>query len=231
MMPAAGAAPVIAIDGPTASGKGTVAAAVAGRLGFGLLDSGALYRMVALAALRSGTRLDDASALAGLAGRLQARFDHGRCLIDGLDATEAIRDEAVGEAASRLSVFPEVRAALLAAQRAFLRPPGLVADGRDMGTVVFPEALVKVFLTASVEARAERRHKQLIEKGISAKLPDLLQKLRERDERDTHRPVAPLRPAQGALMLDSTELSIEETIERVVAEYRRMAGSADSAGS
>lgn len=231
MTPAAGAAPVITIDGPTASGKGTVAAAVAGRLGFGLLDSGALYRMVALAALRSGTRLDDSGALAGLAGRLQARFDHGRCLIDGLDATEAIRDEAVGEAASRLSVFPEVRAALLAAQRAFRRPPGLVADGRDMGTVVFPDALVKVFLTASVEARAERRHKQLIEKGISAMLPDLLQRLRERDERDTHRPVAPLRPAQGALMLDSTELSIEETIERVVAEYRRVAESADFAGS
>jgi cytidylate kinase len=212
--------PMIAIDGPTASGKGTVAQRVAQALGWHLLDSGALYRLCALAALRGGVDLDDTVALAALAGALPVRFVAGGVQLDGDDVTAAIRDEAVGNAASRIAVQPALRTALLGLQRGFRRPPGLVADGRDMGTVVFPDATLKVFLTASVESRAQRRYKQLIEKGFSANLPDLLRDLEERDERDAKRAVAPLRPAEGAVVIDSTHLDIDRTVAEVLGVYR-----------
>jgi cytidylate kinase len=210
-------APVLTIDGPTASGKGTIAQKVAGVLGFHYLDSGALYRLTALAALRAGVAFDDAPALAALAAGLPVSFGaDGGVRLGGEDVTDAIRAEAVGNGASRLAVHPGVRAALLGLQRGFRRPPGLVADGRDMGTVVFPDARLKVFLTATAESRAERRYKQLIEKGISANLPGLLQDLRERDARDASRAVAPLAPAEGALVLDSTGLDVEQTVRQVL---------------
>lgn len=212
--------PVIAIDGPTASGKGTVAVRVAAALGFHYLDSGALYRLVALAALESGVRDDDAEGLARLAERLQPRFVDGRVEVDGRDVTEAIRTEEVSRLASRIAVHPPVRAALMKLQRSFRRPPGLVADGRDMGTVVFPDAQLKVYLTASVEVRADRRYKQLIEKGFAANMRDLLADLRARDERDTHRATAPLKPAEDAYRLDSSALSVDEVVERILAWYR-----------
>jgi cytidylate kinase len=209
--------PVIALDGPTASGKGTIAQRVAAALGWHYLDSGALYRLTALSAIDHDLRFDDAPRLAELAAALPAGFTaDARILLAGEDVTDAIRGEAVGNGASRLAVHPEVRDALLALQRGFRRPPGLVADGRDMGTVVFPDAELKVFLTASAESRAGRRHKQLIEKGISASLLTLLQELRERDARDTSRPVAPLVPAQDAHVLDSTALTVDETVARVL---------------
>jgi cytidylate kinase len=216
-------APVIAVDGPTASGKGTVAQQVAAALGWHYLDSGSLYRMVALAALRAGVDLDDGDALAALADRLSPRFEAGRILVGGEDVADAIRAEAVGNAASRAAAQPRLRAALLALQRRARRAPGLVADGRDMGTVVFPEAILKVYLTASVEARAARRYKQLIEKGFSAKLSDLSRDLAERDARDMQRAEAPLKPAEGALVLDSTQLTIDETVAAVLEAYRRRA--------
>ncbi|MBX3613342.1 MAG: (d)CMP kinase [Burkholderiaceae bacterium] len=215
--------PLIAIDGPTASGKGTVAQRVAQVLGWAYLDSGALYRLCALAALRAGVDLDDEAGLAALAAALPARFVDGRIELDGHDVTEAIRDEAVGNAASRIAVLPALRASLLGLQRSFRRPPGLVADGRDMGTVVFPDATLKVFLTATAESRAERRHKQLIEKGFSANLADLLRDLQQRDERDANRAVAPLRPAEGAVVIDSTHLDIDQTVAQVLRAYRRPA--------
>lgn len=210
-------APVLAIDGPTASGKGTVAQRVARALGWHYLDSGALYRLTALAASRAGVALDDEPALAALAAGLPVRFDaDGSIRLGAEDVTDAIRTEPIGNGASRLAVHPGVRAALLGLQRGFRRPPGLVADGRDMGTVVFPDARLKVFLTASAESRAERRHKQLIEKGISATIPGLLQDLRDRDARDASRSLAPLVPAQGAYVLDSTGMSVEETVAAVL---------------
>jgi cytidylate kinase len=215
--------PLIAIDGPTASGKGTVAQRVAQVLGWAYLDSGALYRLCALAALRAGVDLDDEAGLAALAAALPARFVDGRIELDGHDVTEAIRDEAVGNAASRIAVLPALRASLLGLQRSFRRPPGLVADGRDMGTVVFPDATLKVFLTATAESRAERRHKQLIEKGFSANLADLLRDLQQRDERDANRAVAPLRPAEGAVVIDSTHLDIDQTVAQVLKAYRHCA--------
>ena len=215
------APPVIAIDGPTASGKGTIAQRVADALGWHYLDSGALYRIAALRALRAGTPLDDAQALAALARALAPHFAQGRILVDGQDVADAIRAEAVGSAASRIAVHPALRAALVDLQRSFRRPPGLVADGRDMGTAIFPDAALKVFLTASAESRAIRRHKQLIEKGFSANLADLLLDLRERDARDMQRASAPLKPAQGALLLDSTDLTIEQTVAAVLEAYRR----------
>ncbi len=222
------AAPVIAIDGPTASGKGTVAQRVARELGWHYLDSGSLYRLAALGALRgmagpvsivdgaAPSPAADEAAIAGFAARLPVRFDGDRILLDGVDVTEAIREEAVGNAASRIAVMPAVRAALVDRQRAFRRPPGLVADGRDMGTVIFPAAALKVFLTASAQARAERRYKQLIEKGFSANLPGLLRDLEERDRRDASRAIAPLAPAEDAQVVDSTALGIDETVERVL---------------
>ncbi len=212
--------PLIAIDGPTASGKGTVAQRVAQALGWGYLDSGALYRLCALAALRGGVDLDDEPGLAALAGGLRVRFVAGRIELDGRDVTAAIREESVGDAASRIAVHPALRAALLDRQRGFRLPPGLVADGRDMGTVVFPDATLKVFLTASAESRARRRYKQLIEKGFSANLADLLRDLQQRDERDASRAVAPLRPAEGAVVIDSTDIDIDQTVEQVLKVYR-----------
>ncbi len=218
--------PVIAVDGPAASGKGTVAAAVARALGFHLLDSGSLYRLVALEALEAGIPVDAEAALADVAAGLDAIFRDGRLLLDGRDATEAIRSEAVSAAASHVAVHPAVRGALLVRQRAFRRPPGLVADGRDMGTIVFPEAVLKVFVTASAEERARRRHKQLIEKGISVTLESLLRDIRERDARDASRAAAPLRPAADAVILDTTNMTIDAAIGFVLEQYKALAPSA-----
>ncbi len=209
--------PVIAIDGPSASGKGTVASRVAAVLGFHYLESGALYRLVAYA---GGT--DPARA----ASELDVAFRDGRIILSGQDVTEPIHGEAVGNRASEVAKLPAVRAALLERQRAFRRPPGLVADGRDMGTVVFPDAVVKVFLTASVGVRAGRRHKQLIDKGIHANLAALSRDLEERDARDAARAVAPLRPAEGAVLLDSTALTIDEVVGKVLALFRERNGGA-----
>lgn len=213
---AAPAFPVIAVDGPTASGKGTVAQRVAAALGWHYLDSGALYRLVALRALQLGIDAADGSALAELARRLRPRFDAGRIELDGRDVTDEIRREDVGVMASRIAVQQPLRSALLELQRAARRSPGLVADGRDMGTVVFPDAKLKVFLTASAEARAERRHKQLREKGFSSSIAALLQDLRARDERDSSRSAAPLRPAEDARQLDSSNLSIEQVVAQIL---------------
>ena len=219
--PAAQALPtVIAIDGPAASGKGTVAERVAQALGFRYLDSGSLYRLVALLALERKVAADDVPGLAGIAGTLAPDFNGGRIGVDGRDVTEALRSEAASAMASRIAVHAPVRTALLARQRAFRAPPGLVAEGRDMGTVVFPDARLKVFLTASAEARAGRRHKQLIEKGISAKMDDLLRDIRERDARDSSRAAAPLAPAADAVVLDSTDLSVSAVIDAVLALYQ-----------
>jgi len=212
---------VIAIDGPTASGKGTIAQRVAAVLGWHYLDSGALYRIVGLLALREAVSLDDGLALSQLAGQIEPVFQGERILLGGEDIALAIRAEQVGTAASRVAVHPPLRAVLVELQRRFRRSPGLVADGRDMGTVIFPDADLKVFLTASAASRAQRRYKQLIEKGFSAKLTDLLRDLEERDARDSARAVAPLKPAEGALVLDSTYLSIEQTVEAVLEAYRR----------
>jgi len=212
---------VIAIDGPTASGKGTIAQRVAAALGWHYLDSGALYRIVGLLALREAVSLDDGQALSQLAGQIEPVFQGERILLGGEDIALAIRAEQVGTAASRVAVHPPLRAVLVELQRRFRRSPGLVADGRDMGTVIFPDADLKVFLTASAASRAQRRYKQLIEKGFSANISDLLRDLEERDARDSARAVAPLKPAEGALVLDSTHLSIEQTVEAVLEAYRR----------
>ena len=212
---------VIAIDGPTASGKGTIAQRVAAVLGWHYLDSGALYRIVGLLALREAVSLDDGQALSQLAGQIEPVFQGERILLGGEDIALAIRAEQVGTAASRVAVHPPLRAVLVELQRRFRRSPGLVADGRDMGTVIFPDADLKVFLTASAASRAQRRYKQLIEKGFSANISDLLRDLEERDARDSARAVAPLKPAEGALVLDSTYLSIEQTVEAVLEAYRR----------
>lgn len=217
MNPSVAAAPVLAIDGPTASGKGTVAQQVARVLGFHYLDSGALYRLTALAALGQALDLADADAVAAIAAGLPVEFrPDGQLLLSGNDVAEDIRSEAAGIGASRVAVHPGVRAALLERQRAFRRAPGLVADGRDMGTVVFPDAALKVFLTASVESRAQRRYKQLIEKGIPANFDTLLQDLRERDSRDQSRAAAPLEPAKGAFILDSSGLDVPQTVAQVL---------------
>jgi 3-phosphoshikimate 1-carboxyvinyltransferase len=208
--------PVICIDGPTASGKGTLAAEVAQRLGYHLLDSGALYRATALAARDAGVSLDDAPALAALAARLPVNFQADRVLLAGTDVTDTLRLESTGGMASQVSRHPEVRQALHALQQGFRRLPGLVADGRDMGTVIFPEAPLKVFLTASAEKRAQRRHKQLISKGNAANISDLLNDLKLRDHRDTSRAHAPLKPAEDALLLDNSEMGIEQSVQQVL---------------
>jgi len=213
------APPVIAVDGPAASGKGTIAAGVAAALGFHYLDSGALYRLVALQALEHGIDAGDAQALAAAAAALPVAFRGGRTLLEGRDVTDLIRGEAASRMASAVAVHPGVRAALLARQRAFREPPGLVADGRDMGTVVFPDAALKVFLTASAEERARRRHKQLIEKGISITIDSLLRDIRERDARDATRAVAPLAAAPDAVLLDTTDLSIAAATDAVLGHY------------
>lgn len=216
---AAGAAPVIAIDGPAASGKGTVAARVADALGFHLLDSGALYRLVALKALGAGVPFDDASRLGELATALDVSFGPTGVTLEGNDVTQAIRGEAVAEGASRVAVHPAVRRALLDRQRAFRAPPGLVADGRDMGTVVFPQAGTKVFVTASPQARAERRRLQLAERGVVAAVDALLAEIHARDARDRSRAVAPLAPASDAVVLDTTDLTIDDAVAFVLARF------------
>jgi len=208
--------PVIAIDGPSASGKGTVAQRVAGKLGFHYLDSGALYRLVALAAIRSGVDLGDETALSEVTAHLDVVFEDSEIRLGNEDVSDAIRAEACSNAASRIAAYPEVRQALLARQRAFRRCPGLVADGRDMGSVVFPDAVAKIFLTASAETRAERRHKQLMEKGVDANIATLLEDIRERDRRDSNRAVAPLQVGAGTFLLDTTSLNIEQAVERVL---------------
>jgi cytidylate kinase len=213
--------PVITIDGPTASGKGTVAHRVAKHLGFHYLDSGALYRLTALSATRQGVDLDNEAALAEIARILPCLFIKGHVFLNGEDVTDAVRAEAIGVAASKIAVLPKVRKALVDLQVGFRIFPGLVADGRDMGTVIFPDATQKVYLTASVEARANRRYKQLIEKGFSANMEDLVKDLAERDARDTSRTSAPLKPAPGAYVLDSSQLTANESVYVVLDLYAK----------
>ena len=221
-MPAGENVPVIAIDGPVGSGKGTVAHRVAAALGFPVLDSGALYRILALVARTRGASFDDPATLARLAGGLDVAFAPGdaanpvRTLLAGMDVTGGIRTEQCGNDASRVSAWPEVRDAMLARQRGFRRPPGLVADGRDMGSVVFPDAPVKVFLTAAPRVRAERRHKQLMAKGVDVSVTRLFRELAERDRRDRERAVAPLKPAEDAVVVDTTGLDVDAAVARVL---------------
>ncbi|MCK9381973.1 MAG: bifunctional 3-phosphoshikimate 1-carboxyvinyltransferase/cytidylate kinase [Sulfuritalea sp.] len=217
-------APVIAIDGPSASGKGTVAERVAAVLGYHYLDSGSLYRLTALAAARADVLLDDEAGVAALAASLPAIFEGGRVLLAGDDVTDAIRTEEVSAGASKVAALPAVRAALLARQRAYRRFPGLVADGRDMGSVVFPAAMAKVFLTASAQVRAERRYKQLIAKGMPANMHALLQDLQERDARDAQRSVAPLRQCDDADLVDTTPLDIDAAVAAVMTIVKRQQG-------
>lgn len=213
--------PVIAIDGPSGSGKGTAARRVARKLGWHLLDSGALYRLVALAGTRTGLAPDDIAGHARLAAGLDVRFGmdpagEERVFLDGADVTRELRSEGTGEAASRVAAWPEVRSALLGRQRAFARPPGLVADGRDMGSIVFRGSGLKIFLTASAEERARRRYNQLKQKGLSVSLPALSAEIAERDRRDRTRSVAPLVAVPEAVVVDSTAMSIEEVVARVI---------------
>lgn len=208
-------APVVTVDGPSGTGKGTLCRALAARFGWHQLDSGALYRLVGLAAERRGLDLDDEPRVAALAGALDVEFAGERVLLDGREVGPELRTEAVGALASRVAALPRVRAALLERQRAFRQPPGLVADGRDMGTVVFPDAGLKIFLTASARARALRRLKQLNEQGLDVNLDELGEEIAARDRRDSERTVAPLRPAPDATVLDTTELGIEAVFERI----------------
>ncbi len=212
--------PVITIDGPSGSGKGTISLNVAKALGWHLLDSGSLYRLTALAASREGADMGDEAQLAGVAEALDVEFRPGEdnvcILLRGDSVTEAIRVEEIGMKASKIAVLPRVREALLARQRAFARSPGLVADGRDMGTTVFPQAQLKIFMTASCEERAKRRYNQLKQKGIHVSLADLVADLTARDEQDTNRSVSPLKPADDAVMLDTTNMSIEQVTAKVL---------------
>jgi len=213
--------PVVTIDGPSGSGKGTISRAVARHVGWHLLDSGALYRLVAVAGALAGVAQDDAAGHAGLAARMAVDFGAGadeeeRILLDGRDVTAQVRSEAAGQGASRVAAWPQVRQALLARQRAFARPPGLIADGRDMGTVIFPGADLKIFLTASTQERALRRHKQLKDKGSDVSLPALSREIAERDRRDETREVAPLKAAPDACVIDSTALTVDEVVGRVL---------------
>ena len=214
--------PVIAIDGPSASGKGTVAALVARQLGFHYLDSGAIYRVTAYAALRRGVDRADEAVLAALARSLDLRFDGVEVYLDGQPVGDAIRTEEAGRAASKIAALPALRAALLELQRGFRQVPGLVTDGRDMGSVVFPDATVKVFLTATAEERAQRRYKQLIEKGFDANLAALVEDLRERDARDASRASAPLRQEADAHLLETTNLTIAQAVDQVLGWYREV---------
>ncbi|KRW69900.1 cytidylate kinase [Pseudomonas sp. TTU2014-096BSC] len=219
--------PVVTIDGPSGSGKGTVAALLAAKLGWKFLDSGALYRLLAFAARNHGVDLTNEEALKVLAAHLDVQFDtaesgQGMCIVlEGEDVTEAIRNEVVGAGASQVAALPAVREALLQRQKAFREAPGLVADGRDMGTVVFPDATLKIFLTASAEERARRRYLQLKAKGDDVNLASLLDEIRARDERDTQRTVAPLKPADDAIQLDSTALSIEQVLGQILSEVAK----------
>ena len=214
--------PIVTIDGPSGSGKGTISRAVAVRVGWHLLDSGALYRLVALAGLKRGAKSDDIASHAHIAGSMDVRFDVAEdgselVILAGEEVTRQIRSEEAGQGASRVAAWPPVRSALLDRQRAFAQAPGLVADGRDMGTVVFPEADLKIFLTASPDERALRRYKQLKDKGSDVSLPALSREITERDLRDSTRAVAPLKPAPDAEVIDSTSLTIEQVIDRVIA--------------
>lgn len=214
-------APVITIDGPSGSGKGTISRGIAAELNFHFLDSGSLYRIVALASINRRVAVDDITALAELAATVPIQFDTGdsgeaMVLLGGQDVSNDLRLEEVGDRASRVAVHAEVRHALLDRQRRWRQPPGLVADGRDMGTVVFANANLKIFLTASAEIRAQRRHKQLIEKGMSANIEGLLEDIRERDRRDTDRAVAALKPASDAIVIDSSALTIEQVVTKVL---------------
>jgi cytidylate kinase len=225
-------APIVAIDGPSGSGKGTIAGLLAQKLGWNLLDSGALYRLLAFAARNHGVDLTNEEAMKVLAAHLDVQFlasaqgQGQRIILEGEEVTDAIRNEVIGAGASQVASLPAVREALLQRQRAFQEMPGLVADGRDMGTVVFPDAPLKIFLTASAEERARRRYLQLKAKGDDVNLASLLDEIRARDERDTLRAVAPLKPAADAIQLDSTELSIEQVLERILSEVanRDLAG-------
>ena len=219
-------APVITVDGPSGSGKGTLCALLAKQLGWNLLDSGALYRLLAFAAGNHGIDLTNEEALKQLAAHLDVQFIDKRIILEGEEVTDAIRNEQVGAGASMVASLPAVREALLQRQRAFQEMPGLVADGRDMGTVGFTDAPLKIFLTASAEERARRRYLQLKAKGDDVNLASLLDEIRARDERDTQRAVAPLKPAADAILLDSTELSIEQVLERILSEVadRDLAG-------
>jgi CMP/dCMP kinase len=213
--------PIVTIDGPSSSGKGTISRIVASRVGWHLLDSGALYRLVALGGILKDLDPDDVEQHVAVARSMRVEFGSvatgdEKVLLDGKDVTNKIRTEQAGAGASRVAAWPAVRTALTDRQRSFAKPPGLVADGRDMGTVIFPGAQLKVFLTASAEERAQRRHKQLIEKGSAASLAALSREIAERDLRDSTRQVAPLKPAPDALQLDSTGLSIEAVVERVL---------------
>jgi cytidylate kinase len=218
--------PILAIDGPSGSGKGTICRLVAQRLGWHLLDSGALYRLVGLAARNHAISLDDEASLMPLAAHLDVQFEAGEggaetaVVLEGEDVTDQIRTETAGDAASRVAALPGVREALLARQRGFQEPPGLVADGRDMGTVVFPLAPVKIFLTASAEERARRRYKQLKEKGFDVSLSILSEEIAERDRRDAARAVAPLKPADDAFVLDTTGVGIEDVVKQVLERVR-----------
>jgi CMP/dCMP kinase len=214
--------PVIAIDGPSASGKGTIAKKVAAELGFHYLESGALYRLIALLALRQG--LEDEAAIADAAQHMDVVFQEDEILIEDQDVSSQIRHETVGTRASEIASMPAVRRSLLKRQRAFRQPPGLVADGRDMGTVVFPDAALKIFLTASPEIRAQRRYKQLIEKGIAANLGALSRDLAERDARDANRAVAPLVPAPDSQVLDSSALSVEAVVDWILKSWQQLGG-------
>lgn len=224
--------PVLAIDGPSGSGKGTVAGLLAKRLGWNLLDSGALYRLLAFAAGNHGIDLTNEEALKVLAAHLDVQFTHAKggqgqhIILEGEDVTDTIRTEQVGAGASQVAALPAVRDALLQRQRAFLEAPGLVADGRDMGTVVFPSAPLKIFLTASAEERARRRYLQLKSKGIDSDQAQLAEEISARDERDSQRAVAPLKPAEGAILVDSTSMSIDEVVDSILAEVSRL-GLAD----
>ncbi len=211
---------VITIDGPSGSGKGTITQRVAEATGWRILDSGAIYRVLGLMVDRAEISVDHVGKLAEMAGNMPLSFDGERVLLDGEDVTDAIRTETAGNAASKVAAVPEVRTALLQWQRNYAQAPGLVADGRDMGTVVFPAAEVKIFLTASAEERARRRYKQLKDKGLSVNLADLTAEIRERDERDRNRSVAPLAASETALELDSTEMTIDEVVEKVMEKVR-----------
>ncbi|MDB0051003.1 (d)CMP kinase [Pseudomonadales bacterium] len=214
-------APVVTIDGPGGSGKGTLSSLVAAKLGWHLLDSGALYRIVAVSAQSLGIDLADENALVAMVADLQIAFIGDKVDVNGSDLSDIIRTEETGVAASQVAALPGVRDAILALQKSFQRAPGLVADGRDMGTVVFPHSKAKIFLDASAEARADRRYKQLKNKGLSVNLRDLLEQIQERDARDRGRAVAPLKPAADALIIDSTQMSIEEVLETIMMEVSK----------